>query len=74
MRVVHPVCCGIDVHRSVIACTVATSPEGSLAATHGQRSFSTKWSDLLERMAELLSREAEGAALGRGPGGARLPS
>lgn len=47
MRVVHPVCCGIDVHRSVIVCTVARSRDGSLAATYEQRSFSTKWSDLL---------------------------
>ena len=48
MRVVHPVCCGIDVHRSVIVCTIARSPEGSLAATYEQRSFSTRWSDLVE--------------------------
>ena len=32
MRVVHPVCCGIDVHRSVIVCTIARSPEGSQGA------------------------------------------
>lgn len=48
MRVVHPVCCGIDVHRDVIVCTVARSRDGSLAATYEQRSFSTRWSDLLE--------------------------
>lgn len=48
MRVVHPVCCGIDVHRDVIVCTIAKSQEGSMAATYVQRSFSTKWSDLRE--------------------------
>lgn len=48
MRVVRPVCCGIDVHRSVIVCTVARSPEGSLAATYEQRTFTTSWSDLAE--------------------------
>lgn len=48
MRVVHPLCCGIDVHKRVIVCTVARSPEGSLAASYEQRSFSTRWSDLVE--------------------------
>ena len=48
MRVVHPLCCGIDVHKGTIVCTGARSPEGSLAATYEQRSFSTRWSDLIE--------------------------
>ena len=48
MRVVYPICCGIDVHRSQIVCTVATSRDGTLAADYLQRSFSTRYADLLE--------------------------
>ena len=48
MRVVHPVCCGIDVHKDVIVCTIARSAEGTLAAEYEQRSFSTRWGDLVD--------------------------
>ena len=48
MRVVHPVCCGIDVHKDVIVCTIARSAEGTLAAEYEQRSFSTRWADLVD--------------------------
>ena len=49
MRVVHSVCCGIDVHKDAVVCTIARSAEGTLAAEHGQRSFPARWADLVDR-------------------------
>lgn len=45
MRVVYPVCCGVDVHKSVIVATIApTDPKG--ITSYEQRSFKTLNPDL----------------------------
>src|SRR5436305_3175309 len=46
MQVVHPHCCGLDVHKkNVVACVLVTSPQGVVEKQH--RTFSTMTVDLL---------------------------
>ncbi len=46
MRVVHERCCGLDIHkRSVVACLLTTSPDGTV--DKGVRTYSTMTNDLL---------------------------
>lgn len=45
LKIVHPICCGIDVHKSfVVACIAATDGKG--VTTYKRRRFSTFTSDL----------------------------
>lgn len=53
MDVVHPRCCGLDVHKkSVVACVLITHPDGSLERQ--MRTFKTITADLL-KLADWLS-------------------
>lgn len=46
MRVLHERCCGLDIHkRFVVACLLATGPDGAVQKT--VRSYSTMTADLL---------------------------
>lgn len=55
MKVVHPICCGLDVHKSLIVATIAFVGESGVT-DYEQRSFSTLNPDLLELRSWLLSR------------------
>lgn len=45
LKIVYPICCGIDVHKSfVVACIAATDGKG--VTTYKRRRFSTFTSDL----------------------------
>lgn len=56
MKVVYPICCGLDVHKSLIVATIASTDEDGVT-TYEQRSFSTLNPDLLELRGWLLERE-----------------
>jgi len=45
MRLVYPICCGLDVHKKVIVATIVTTDNVGIS-TYKQRSFSTINSDL----------------------------
>ena len=45
MRLVYPVCCGLDVHKKVIVATIVTTDNVGISS-YKQRSFSTINSDL----------------------------
>ena len=48
MKIVYPICCGMDIHKRIIVATIAaTSPEG--VTSYEQRTFSTFNSDLASR-------------------------
>ena len=55
MKIVHPTCCGLDVHKSLIVATIASTGEDGVT-TYEQRSFSTLNPDLLELRGWLLER------------------
>jgi transposase len=44
-RIVHPVCCGVDVHKKTIVATVAATDKNNIT-THTAKSFSTLNADL----------------------------
>ena len=45
MKVVYPICCGLDVHKSLIVATIATTDKEGVAS-YEQRSFITLNPDL----------------------------
>lgn len=45
MRLVYPICCGLDVHKKVIVATIVTTDDVGIS-TYNQRSFTTINSDL----------------------------
>ena len=45
MRLIYPICCGLDVHKKVIVATIVTTDNAGIS-TYKQRSFSTINSDL----------------------------
>jgi len=54
MQVVHPRCCGLDVHKkTVVACVVVTEADGSVQRE--VRTFGTMTADLLA-LADWLSQ------------------
>lgn len=54
MKIVHPICCGVDVHKSSLIATIATTDENGVT-THLQKSFSTLNPDLRAFRAWLLA-------------------
>ena len=45
MRLVYPICCGLDVHKNVIAATIVTTNNVGISE-YNQKSFSTINSDI----------------------------
>ena len=45
MRIVYPICCGLDVHKKVIVATIVTTDNAGISS-YKLRSFSTINSDL----------------------------
>ncbi|WP_242847879.1 hypothetical protein [Lachnoclostridium phytofermentans] len=45
MRLIYPICCGLDVHKNVIVATIVTT-NGSGISEYNQKSFSTINSDI----------------------------
>ena len=55
MKVVYPICCGLDVHKSVIVATIASTDEEGVTS-YEQRSFKTLNPDLFALRGWLLER------------------
>ena len=53
MKIVYPICCGVDVHKNFLAGTIITTQSGSLEPHYQKRRFSTFNSDL-NRFADWL--------------------
>lgn len=53
MKVVFPICCGIDVHKSFLVATIIKTPQDSLQPSYQKKCFSTFNSDL-NRFADWL--------------------
>lgn len=47
IRLVYPICCGLDVHKNVIVATIVTTNNSGISEYH-QKSFSTISSDILK--------------------------
>jgi transposase len=56
MKIVHPICCGIDVHKSVVVATIAKTDNNNIT-TYSQRSFKTLNPDLIALRDWLLENE-----------------
>lgn len=62
MKIVYPICCGMDVHKRIIVATIAaTSPEG--VTSYEQRTFSTFNSDLAKLREWLVGRNCRDACM-----------
>ena len=57
MKVVFPICCGVDVHKRFLVATIITSPTDSLQPRYQKKRFSTFNSDL-NRFADWLHENA----------------
>ena len=53
MKVVFPICCGVDVHKSFLVATIIKTPKDSLQPSYQKKRFSTFNSDL-NRFADWL--------------------
>lgn len=47
MKIVHPICCGMDIHKNIIVATIATTDKNGIT-TYSQQSFSTMNSDVIK--------------------------
>jgi transposase len=47
MRLVHPICCGLDVHKNVIVATIVSTDKNGISE-YNQKSFSTINSDIMK--------------------------
>lgn len=62
MKIVYPICCGMDIHKRIIVATIAaTSPEG--VTSYEQRTFSTFNSDLAKLREWLVGRNCRDACM-----------
>ena len=57
MKVVFPICCGVDVHKSFLVATIIKTPADSLQPSYQKKRFSTFNSDL-NRFADWLHENA----------------
>ncbi len=53
MKIVYPVCCGVDVHKSFLVATIIKTVSGSLEPTYQKKRFST-FNSSLHRFADWL--------------------
>ena len=53
MKVVYPICCGVDVHKRFLVATIITTPAGSLQPSYQKKRFST-FNSQLNRFADWL--------------------
>jgi transposase len=62
MQVIHPCCCGLDIHKKfLVACVLATAPDGQV--TKEVRTFSTMTDDLLALLDWLSARDCTHLAM-----------
>ena len=62
MKIVHPICCGMDIHKKLIVATIArTGPDG--VTTYSQRQFSTMHPDLVRLRDWLVSENCPVACM-----------
>ena len=47
MKIVHPICCGLDIHKNIIVATIATTDSNGIT-TYEQSTFSTLNRDVIK--------------------------
>lgn len=62
MKIVYPICCGMDVHKNIIVATIASTDKKGIT-TYSQKSFSTMNSDLIKLRDWLISENCEYACM-----------
>ena len=63
LKIVYPICCGIDVHKSfVVACIASTNEQG--VTTYKSMRFSTFTGDLRRCAAWLSEKQLQGCVYG----------
>ena len=62
MKIVHPICCGMDIHKNIIVATIATTDSKGIT-TYEQATFSTMNRDVIELRDWLISRNCRLACM-----------
>lgn len=62
MKIVHPICCGMDIHKNIIVATIATTDKNGIT-TYSQQSFSTMNSDVIKLRDWLLQNNCRKACM-----------
>lgn len=62
MKIVHPICCGMDIHKNIIVATIATTDKNGIT-TYSQQSFSTMNSDVIKLRDWLLQNNCKKACM-----------
>ena len=62
MKIVHPICCGMDIHKNIIVATIATTDSNGIT-TYEQSTFSTMNNDVIKLRDWLLSHNCRYACM-----------
>lgn len=62
MKIVHPICCGMDIHKNIIVATIATTDSNGIT-TYKQSTFSTMNNDVIKLRDWLLSHNCRYACM-----------
>ena len=62
MKIVHPICCGLDIHKNIIVATIATTDSNGIT-TYEQSTFSTFNRDVVKLRDWLLSHNCRHACM-----------
>ena len=62
MKIVYPICCGMDIHKKIIVATIATTDSNGIT-TYNQSTFSTMNSDVLKLRDWLLKFNCKHACM-----------
>lgn len=62
MKIVYPICCGMDIHKNIIVATIATTDQNGIT-TYDQKTFSTMNYDVINLRDWLLSNNCRHACM-----------
>lgn len=62
MKIVHPICCGMDIHKNIIVATIASTDSNGIT-TYEQATFSTMNHDVIKLRDWLLSHNCRHACM-----------
>lgn len=62
MKIVHPICCGLDIHKNIIVATITTTDSNGIT-TYEHSTFSTMNRDVIKLRDWLLSHDCRHACM-----------
>ena len=62
MKIVYPICCGMDIHKKIIVATIATTNAQGIT-TYEQKTFSTFNSDVIKLRDWIIERNCRDACM-----------